>query len=325
MNTMLTDDILSLTVTAMRLEAQGIVSCELRDPQGGALPAFTAGAHIDLLLPGGLSRSYSLVNPETRRDCYLVAVGLDAASRGGSRYIHERLRVGDSLQVRAPRNHFELDDSRAPACLIAGGIGITPMLPMLARLNALGRPWVLHYCARTRGHAAFLPELEALAQAGQGELRCNFDQEPGGRMLDLAAVVAGVPGQAHLYCCGPAPMIQAFEAACAGRPAGHVHVEHFGAAGAVTPAEGGYTVELSRSGQCFEVPQGRTILDVLLDAGVDVPYSCREGVCSTCETRVLGGEPDHRDLVLSDRDKASGKVMMICCSGSRSERLVLDL
>jgi tetrachlorobenzoquinone reductase len=311
-------------VRAVAWEAQGILSYELRPFSGRELPPFTAGAHIDLLLPSGLVRSYSLVNPQEERHRYVIAVNRDASSRGGSRFIHDSVRPGDTLTVTAPRNNFPLIEDAGHSVLIAGGIGITPLWCMIQRLEALGRSWQLYYCTRTRQSAAFLEPLQALGPKVDVNLHFNFDQEPGGRMLDVAGVVAAAPADAHLYCCGPLSMLEAFEQACADRPGSHVHTEYFSAKEA--PAvEGGFTVVLQRSGLTLAVPPGKTILDTLMDQGLDLPYSCLEGVCGTCEVRVLEGIPDHRDLVLSKEEKAANRSIMICCSGARTDRLVLDL
>lgn len=194
---------------------------------------------------------------------------------------------------------------------------------MARRLAGLGRPWTLHYCARRREQAAFVGELEALASPDRRVLT-NFDGAPGGRMLDIAAALAEVPRDSHLYCCGPAPMLAGFEAAAASWPAARVHVEYFAAKDAPA-AEGGYVVALAKSGRELAVPPGRSMLEVLLEAGVDVPYSCTQGVCGTCELRVLGGVPDHRDAILSPAEREQGATVMPCCSGSRTPRLVLDL
>jgi ferredoxin-NADP reductase len=300
--------------------AEGIVTCDLRPVGGGDLPAFAAGAHIDLYLPSRLVRSYSLVNPQEERHRYVIAVNRDAASRGGSVWVHDTLRTGASLSISAPRNNFPLAEDAPHSLLIAGGIGITPLWCMIQRLRALGRSWEIIYCARTRRHAAFREDLERLGEAA----RFNFDGEPGGAKLDISAAVAAAAPGTHFYCCGPVPMLEAFERATATLPAVQVHVEYFSAK-APPAADGGYTVVLARSRLSFEVAKGKTIIDTLIEKGFDAPYSCLEGVCGTCETRVIEGTPDHRDLVLSKDERAANRTMMICCSGSRTAKLVLDL
>ncbi|MBL8379087.1 MAG: oxidoreductase [Burkholderiales bacterium] len=311
---------IEVEVAGVEALALAIASFDLRPVGGGELPPFTAGAHIDLYLPQGLVRSYSLVNPQEERHRYVIAVNRDASSRGGSAWVHDHLQPGQRLVVAPPRNNFPLAEDAAHSLLIAGGIGITPLWSMIQRLEGLGRSWELVYCARTRAHAAFHDQLRACG----GSVRFNFDGEPGGALLDLAAVVAAAPDDAHLYCCGPVSMLAAFEQATMGIAPERVHVEYFSAK-APPAKERGYTLVLARSGRTFEVKPGKTIIDTLMAAGVDSPYSCLEGVCGTCETRVIEGLPDHRDLVLSKSERAANRTMMICVSGSLSDRLVLDL
>jgi tetrachlorobenzoquinone reductase len=286
---------------------------------GTSVPAFTAGAHVDLHLPNGLVRQYSIANAQDERHRYVLGVKRDAAGRGGSRFLHDDLRVGTVLEVGGPRNNFPLVEAASHSVLIAGGIGVTPIVSMVARLRSLARPWELHYAVRRRSEAAFLDEL----LAGDGHVRLHVDEEQGG-VLDVARIVGTAPEKAHLYCCGPTPMLEAFTAAASSRPAERVHLEYFSSA--IAPAvESGFIVELARSKLRIEIPPGQTILDTLRARGFKVQSSCEQGICGSCETRVLAGEPDHRDLLLSDAEKATNEVMMICCSGSRSPILVLDL
>lgn len=315
---------LQAIVTERRRETDAIATFELRARDGGELPVFTAGAHIDLYLPNGLVRSYSLTNDQNERDRYVIGVARDAASRGGSRYVHEHVQAGTELTIDYPRNNFELDETAPRSIFVAGGIGITPILSMTRRLERLGRPWTLHYCTRTRAHAAFLDILTAPGAFQHGEVILRFDQEPGATMLDLDALTASAEPGTHLYCCGPTPMLAAFESAVAKRPDCVGHVEYFANTQAAATG-GGYDVVLAKTQKTIAVPEGKSILDALLEAGVDAPYSCHEGVCGTCETRVLEGVPDHRDLVLSKSEHESGKVMMICVSGCKGKRLVLDM
>jgi tetrachlorobenzoquinone reductase len=315
---------LRVRVHAVTWEAEGILSYELRDPSGAALPAFTAGSHIDLNLPTGLVRSYSLVNPQDERHRYVVAVQKDRASRGGSTWVHDKLRTGDIIVISAPRNNFPLAEDAAHSLLIAGGIGVTPLWCMMQRLAALGRSAEFIYCVRTRKEAAFRAPIEALGAAGGVKVLFNYDGEPGGKMLDIAGVAAAASPQTHLYCCGPLPMLEAFEAATKELPRERVHVEYFTAKEAPAAA-GGFTVVLAKSGKSFQIAPGKTILETLFDAGINVASSCLEGVCGTCETRVLEGVPDHRDVVLTESERKASKTMMICCSGSKTDKLVLDL
>jgi len=315
---------LRVRVHSVTWEAEGIFSYELRDPTGAPLAPFTAGAHIDLNLPTGLVRSYSLTNPQDERHRYVIAVQKDRVSRGGSTWVHDKLRTGDIITISAPRNNFPLAEGAKHSLLIAGGIGVTPLWCMMQRLRSLGRSFELIYCARTPKDAAFRELMEAANGTASGKVTFNFDGVPGGKMLDLAAVTGVAPPDTHIYCCGPLPMLEAFEAATKDLPRERVHVEYFTAKDAPA-AEGGFTVVLARTGKTFQIAPGKTILETLLDAGLNVASSCLEGVCGTCETRVLEGVPDHRDVVLTESERKASKTMMICCSGSKTDRLVLDL
>ncbi|GIQ74032.1 PDR/VanB family oxidoreductase [Bradyrhizobium sp. RD5-C2] len=317
----MTQDVL---VKRIGYEAERINSYELIARTGGELRPFTAGSHIDLHLPNGMIRSYSLVNDQRERHRYVIAVNKDAESRGGSSFVHDSMKVGDIVTISEPHNNFALHEAAEHSVLIAGGIGITPLLSMIRRLEALGRRWELFYAARTRTAAAFLDELDAFRSDLHSRIHLDFDDERSGLLFDLPAIVGNAPAHAHLYCCGPVPMLAAFEAAAADRPSDRVHVEYFQAREA--PAtEGGFDVKLARSNRTIAVEPGKTILDALLDAGITANYACTEGVCGTCETRVLEGTPDHRDQFLSKEEQAANKSVMICCSGAKSRTLVLDL
>lgn len=309
---------LKARLAAIRYAAEGIHLYEFAPVDGAAFPPFSAGAHVDLHLPNGLVRQYSLCNAQDETHRYVVGIKRDPASRGGSRFVHDQLRVGTVLQLGAPRNHFALHEEAAHTVLIAGGIGVTPIACMARRLRALGASFEVHYSVRKRDEAAF---LDVLAGAN---LHLHVDAEHGNAPMALGQIVAGAPQEAHLYCCGPGPMLDAFEAAAAGRPAGHVHLERFAAAQPAA-ADGGFTVQLARSGRSIRIRPGCTILDALREEGISVQASCEQGICGSCETRVLSGRPDHRDSLLSDEEKQSNKVMMVCCSGSRDDVLVLDL
>ena len=306
---------------AIRYAARDVNTYEFARPDGATLKDVEPGAHIDVALPNGITRQYSLIWPGPTPDRYIVAVKRDPNSRGGSRFMHEELRVGQLVTITGPRNNFRLREDSEHTVLIAGGIGITPIWCMVQRLRALPAPpgsWTLHYSCRTRAAAAF---LAGLAQCRQVHL--NFDEESG-RVLDLAAVVGQAPPAAHLYCCGPAPMLAAFEQATANWPGEQKHVEYFTPKEA-PPLAGGFVVELRRSGREFVIPPGKRILEVLRDAGMDLSYSCEQGICGACETRVISGVPEHRDSVLTPAEQAANTTVMICCAGSKSERLVLDL
>lgn len=313
----------SARVKSLRHEAEGIVSVELFPANGGTFAPFTAGSHIDLHLPNGVVRSYSLMSSPNDQNRYVVGVLNDRNSRGGSRWVHDHLRVAAPLSVSLPRNNFPLNVEATHSVLVAGGIGITPLYCMLRQLLELGKSVELIYCARSRKEAAL---LEALADEDL-QVTYHFDEEQGGPP-DLIALLADRPGDAHFYCCGPAPMLTGFEHACEALDYANVHIERFSAIEQVAgtaAADEGYQVVLSKSALTLEVPAGKPLLDVLLDAGVDVEYSCCEGICGACETRVLDGEVAHRDSVLSNGVRDSNKVMMICVSGCKGRRLVLDL
>lgn len=320
----MTEPRLSVWVHTLRHEARDTLSVELRPFDGGDLPPFEPGAHIDLHLPNGMVRSYSLCNDSQERHRYLVAVLKDAKSRGGSRCVHEQLRIGMRLSIGAPRNHFPLHETATHSVLLAGGIGITPILSMARRLRALGRSLELLCFARSRQHMAFMAEIQALGVA----THWHFDDENGGPP-DLRALLSRVPPSAdtHLYACGPAAMLDAFEKSCAELGHAQAHIERFAAVAvsAADDARQSYTVELRRSGKTFEVTPETTLHQMLRASQAPVPFSCEEGICGSCETRVIAGEIDHRDSVLTADERASQKVMMVCVSGCKSERLVLDL
>jgi vanillate O-demethylase ferredoxin subunit len=317
------DPLIAVRVEAIVCEAEGVYFYDLRPVGSGALPRFTAGAHIDLHLANNVLRSYSLLNPQGENHRYVVAVAKASNSRGGSRFVHDALRAGDPLSISAPRNNFPLVESALHSVLIAGGIGITPLWCMVQRLVELSGSWSLYYCARARKVAAFCDALEALPSDARARVHFHFDDESGGALLDLSALLRNADPTHHYYCCGPSPMLAAFEAATATLPRDRVHSEYFTAREAPATA-GGFSVALARSGVTIDVPPGKTILDALLEAGLDVPHACQMGTCATCETGVIEGTPDHRDVILSPEERASNKTMMICCSGCIGDRLVLD-
>ena len=291
---------------------------ELHSLDGGELQPFSAGAHIDLHLGNGLHRSYSLVNDPAEHHRYVIAVARDAQTRGGSAFIHDTVRKGDVLEISAPKNNFALNESANHSVLIAGGIGITPMLSMMRRLDAIRASWELHFCSQSRSQAAFHDQLST-----DTRVRFFFDDEHQGSFIDIANLVATALPGSHFYCCGPAGMLDAFAKATTLVPAEHVHVEHFSAE---PPAQtGDFLVECARSGKTIPVSAGQTILNALREAGINVAYSCEQGICGTCETAVLGGIPEHKDQVLSQAERDSGKTIMICCSGALTHRLVLDI
>ncbi|GHH43144.1 PDR/VanB family oxidoreductase [Lentzea cavernae] len=297
--------------------ADGVVLLTLRDPDDSPLPAWTPGAHVDLVLGDGLVRQYSLCGDPADTSAYQVAVLRAPEGRGGSRHLHDVLAEGQLVEVGDPRNHFELVEARR-YLFVAGGIGITPILPMVAWAEAAGRDWRLVYGGRTRSSMAFRTTLEQRANV---EIR---PQDEYGQ-LDLEASLGDpAPGTA-VYCCGPESLLLAVEQQCAAWPRGALHVERFSPRTVAPPNSAEFEVELARTGAVLRVPSGKSVLDVLEEQRVSVLWSCREGTCGTCETTVLNGTPDHRDSVLTDEEQECGDVMMVCVSRSRSTRLVLDL
>ncbi len=312
-----------LLVHRMTWEAEDVLSVELVHPDGKPLPGWEPGAHIDVHL-GGLVRQYSLCGDPADTARYRVAVLKEPSSRGGSAHVHERLRPGATVTVKGPRNHFAPADADAYV-FIAGGIGITPILAHAREARARGRKWQLGHGGRRRASMAFGSELTELAGA---ENALVFHPQDESGHLDLARILARVPDGARVYCCGPEPLLAAVEAAC--EEAGirdRLHVERFAAVKAAAPAGGeqSFEVECGRSGRTVVVGPDESIGDALESAGVPVETSCRDGICGTCETRVLGGVPDHRDMLLGSEEHAAGRTMMICVSRCASERLVLDV
>jgi tetrachlorobenzoquinone reductase len=307
----------------LRYEALGIASLELLPEPGTSLAGFDAGAHIDVHLPNGLVRSYSLLNDPRETHRYCLGVLEDKASRGGSRCVHEQLKVGMRLQVSKPSNNFALQEGARHSVLIAGGIGITPLLSMACHLQASAKPFDFIYLARSRASAAFQERVQELAPHAQ----LRFDDEAGGPP-DMHALLSAYPPDSgrHFYACGPAVMLDAFETQSAALGHEHAHIERFAAVqvAAAKDAKSDYQVELRRTGKFITVTAQDNLLETLLAAGAAVESSCREGVCGTCETRVLSGQPDHRDAILSAKERAENKTMMVCVSGCKSDLLVLD-
>ena len=312
-------------VRQMRYEADTILSVEFETLDGRDMPLAAPGSHIDVALGKDVRRSYSLTREITGGPTCTVAIHRDPKSKGGSAYVHETLRVGDKTVISRPKNNFPLDENAELSVLIAGGIGVTPILCMIRRLVAMGKAWKLHYAARSRSAAAFRDELDALEQAsdGKGKVLYHLDDEQNGALVDITGILTANP-TAHFYCCGPEPMLAAYEKAARDVPRDQVHVEYFSSSEEIA-RDGGFEVVLDRSGKTIVVDPGQTILDALIANGVHVPFSCAEGTCGTCETGVVEGRPDHRDMILTDEERAESKTMMICCSGSKSARLVLDL
>ncbi|WP_118178579.1 PDR/VanB family oxidoreductase [Paraburkholderia phosphatilytica] len=305
--------------------ADDICGFELAREDGAALPAFTAGAHIDVHLDGGIVRQYSLCNSPAETHRYVIGVLREPASRGGSVAMHA-LAEGSVLRISEPKNHFPLSEGATRSLLFAGGIGITPILGMAERLAALDAPFELHYCTREPARAAFRDRLAEPRFAGCAHL--YFDSAPVSERIDLAATLAAAAPGTHLYVCGPAGFIAVVldTARAAGWSEAQLHREYFAAAAQDhAAASGAFQVKLAASGRIVEVDHDETVIAALTAAGVDVPTSCEQGVCGTCLTRVLEGEPDHRDVYLTDDERAANDCFLPCCSRSKSPLLVLDL
>ncbi|MDT0353792.1 PDR/VanB family oxidoreductase [Pseudonocardia charpentierae] len=300
--------------------AEGVVALTLTDPSGAELPEWSPGAHIDLVLTDSVTRQYSLCSSTTDRRSYRVGVLRDPGSRGGSQFVHDELQAGGTVQVRGPRNHFPFLD--APEYVfVAGGIGITPMLPMIASAEAVGARWELHYGGRTRASMGFLDELSAY-----GDRVTVYPQEEVGH-IPLGSILAEPRDGALVYSCGPGPLLDAMESSTAHWPPGSLHIERF-AAKPVAASPGAldtFEVVCQRSGVNLKIGPDQTILDAAQEAGLKVLASCRAGVCGTCEVDVIDGQPDHRDSVLSAAERAENEFMLVCISRSLSPRLVLDL
>lgn len=309
-----------LTLQVIRRELQGeVVLLTLAHADGIALPAFSAGAHIDLHLTEDLIRPYSLCGDPQDRQHYQLGILKDGNSQGGSLAVHA-LREGDTITVSEPRNLFTLDERAGHSLLIGGGIGITPMLAMAAELHAAGRSFTLHYCARSRGQAAFVAQLESARYAGQVHLHFSDQQR-----LNLDAVLSDVPPNTHVYVCGPTRLMDAVNdgAKRLGYAAENVHQECFSAE--VQTGGAAFEVVAATSGITVQVLEDQTIVEALAQAGLKVNVSCKQGICGSCLTDVLEGEPDHRDSYLTDEEKADGDQILLCCSRSKCGRLVIDL
>lgn len=310
---------LTAVVAAIEKEADGIVSLRLQPAVGEKTPAWEPGAHVDLVIGPDLERQYSLCGDPTDLTHWRLGVLREPESRGGSAYVHEALAVGDQVMCRGPRNNFPLVEA-GQYLFIAGGVGITPILPMLAACETAGKPWRLFYGGRQQSSMAFREEL-----ASYGDRVVFWPQDTHGR-LDLATILGTPAADTAIYCCGPGALLDAVEQHCASWPAGSLHLERFRAKdGALAGVNLPFEVELDASGITLTVGADQTLAEAIEAAGVSLPTSCREGTCGTCETYVLEGEPDHRDSYLTIDEQASGEVIMPCCSRSRSPRLVLDL
>ena len=316
---------LSVRVARKALEAQDIVTLELVAVDGGALPAFSAGSHVDVQLPGGISRQYSLCNDPKETHRYLIGVLRDAASRGGSQAVHDQVQEGQVLQISAPKNHFGLAHDAKRSLLLAGGIGVTPILCMAERLAITGAAFEMHYCTRSPERTAFRSRI---AKSGFADkVQFHFDDGAAAQKLDLAALLAQPEAGLHLYVCGPKGFMDAVlkTARDKGWPEAQLHYEFFGAEVAKSASDASFEIKLASSGRIVMVPKDKTVTKALAEAGVEILMSCEQGVCGTCLTRVLEGVPDHKDSYLTPEEQAANDQFLPCCSRSKTPQLVLDL
>lgn len=302
-------------------EGEGLIRFVLADPQGGPMPAWTAGAHVDLILDG-FRRKYSLCGRADDPSSLQVIVQREDSGRGGSRHFHEQLQVGRRLQLSGPKNLFRLDESAERFVLIAGGIGITPIAAMADRLQALGKPYAIHYAGRSRRQMALWPRL----QADHGPHLNLHVKDEGGR-LNLAEALATVDAGTRVYACGPERLIGALETLSQAWPEGVLHFEHFHTTGSLLdPArEHAFVAELRDSNARVTVPADQTLLQALHAAGYDLPCDCNEGLCGTCEVGIVDGAVDHRDKVLTQAERAGNRRMMACCSRAAGTTITLAL
>lgn len=316
---------LQVRVARKAVEALDIVTLELVAVDGQALPAFSAGSHVDVQLPNGITRQYSLCNDPQETHRYQIGVLRDAASRGGSAAVHDLVKEGDVLTISAPRNHFSLAHEAKKHLLLAGGIGVTPILCMAERLTNTGADFQMHYATRAPERTAFRQRIAASAFASR--VQFHHDNGDAAQKLDLQVLLQQPEPGTHLYVCGPKGFMDAVlnTARAAGWPEAQIHYEFFGAEVAKSDSDASFEIKLASSGRIVMVPKDQTVVQALAAAGVDVMISCEQGVCGTCLTRVIEGVPDHKDSYLTPEEQAANDQFTPCCSRSKTPLLVLDL
>lgn len=316
---------LMVKVTAKRVEAQGICSFELSDARGRPLPPFTAGAHIDVYLRDGSLRQYSLCNNPRDTHRYLICVQREPKSRGGSRTLHDDVQQGHILEIGFPKNRFEVDAQARRSLLIAGGIGVAPILSMAEYLAGIGAEFTMHYCTRTKPRTAFIDRIRNASYANR--VSFHFSDGPAEQLMDTAALLRNTPPDTHLYVCGPTGFMTVVIdiAKNLGWPDRQLHKEYFSAEVMKSDKDTSFEIKLASTGKVLQVAKDKTALQVLSECGIDVPRSCEKGVCGTCVTRVLEGEPDHRDMFLTEEERKQNGLFTPCCSRARSSMLVLDI
>lgn len=316
---------LRVKIARKQAEAQGICSFELVAADGRSLPKFTAGAHIDVVIKDGLVRQYSLCNAPSENGRYVIGVLKAGASRGGSLSMHNEIHEGDEISISPPKNHFSLEANAKSSLLLAGGIGITPIICMAEQLSAGNANFKLHYCSRSPERAAFIERI--LNSAFRNNTCFHFDDGEVDQQLNLVELLKGATSETHIYVCGPQGFIDAVlkTAREQGCPEARLHYEFFSAENDTGENDTEFEVALASSGKIVKVGREQTVVDALANIGVEIPTSCEQGVCGTCLTRILEGVPDHKDLFLTPDEHAANNQFLPCCSRAKSKRLVLDL
>lgn len=318
-----------LRVRQITNEAEGINTFEFVDPDGKDLPEFAAGSHIDVHIPGGFLRQYSLCNDPRERQRYVIGVLNDPKSTGGSRSMHENVRAGDLIEVSAPRNNFPVREEAKHHLLLAGGIGVTPMMAMIEQLKTMGADFTLHYCTKSEEQTAFRGRLADLKAAGR--VVNHYDGGDPSKGLDIKGLLSQYEDGTHLYYCGPTGFMMATKDGSANWPPETVHFEYFAPVAVEKPASGGdadlgdaeFQITIASTGATYNVTEDKSIVDVLRENGIDIDTSCEAGTCGTCKTHYLDGEPDHNDFVLTDAEQKEW--VMVCCARSKSPNITLDL
>lgn len=316
---------LDVTVASRTSETNDIITLELVNANGEGLPAFDAGAHIDIHIPGGIIRQYSLCNDPSEKHRYKVGILKDAASRGGSIAIHENIKEGDTLTISTPRNHFPLAKDAQHSILLAGGIGVTPILCMAERLTASDSSFELHYCTRTPERTAFKNRIAKSSYAAK--VIHHFDNGAKDQLLDIPNLLAKPTAGTHLYVCGPKGFMDIVlsTARTAGWQEEQLHYEFFSGEVAIKEDDGSFELYLAKSDKTLKIGAEETIIDALENAGIEIAVSCESGVCGTCLTKIIEGTPDHRDMYLTPKEQAKNDQFLPCCSRSKTPRLVVDI
>ena len=317
-------DLLTVKVASKVMEADSTASFELVDPAGSDLPSFTAGSHVDVHLSDNIIRQFSLCNNPRENHRYWLGVLREVDGRGGSAAMHDNVNAGDTIQISTPRNNFNLLDDKPKSLLLAGGIGVTPILSMVQRLHDVGSNFSMHYCTRNRARMAFHDFIRNAPFVASVDF--HFDDGDKAQLLDIPGVLASQPEGTNVYVCGPKPFMDiVISTAEQSYPGDAIHREYFTAEPIDHSADGSFEVKLASSGDVYTIPADKSIVDALAEHGIEIPVSCEQGICGTCLTGVIEGEPEHHDSFLTDDEHTANKEMTLCCSRSKTPRLVLDL